>query len=180
MSKTIPLTKGQVALVDDDDYERLMQWKWQAQRDPKTRSFYAVRTSKKTDPGDYDRCARYHIYMHREIMHAQPEQQCDHKNHTGWDNRKANMRLCTHGENCHNREKYKEGSSRHKGNSQHKGVSWHKRDCKWRAYIRYKGHQYSLGYFTDEDEAGLAYNKAALKYFGEFAHLNPIKQKVTT
>ena len=39
--KTIPLTQGQVAIVDAEDYERLSRRNWYAQWCPKTRSYYA-------------------------------------------------------------------------------------------------------------------------------------------
>ena len=160
MSRTIPLTQGQMALVDDDDYERLMQWTWCAVWNKDTKSFYAARHSKynKNDK-------RRTIYMAREIMHARPGQQVDHINHNTLDNRKLNLRLCTRSQNQHNRKKQK-------GSSRHKGVCWHKRDRRWQAGICYEGQHIYLGCFADEVKAARAYDRAAIKYFGEFAHLN--------
>lgn len=65
--KEIPLTKGQVALVDDEDYERINAHKWCARLDSKLNSYYAVRSSPR-DEND----KQHMISMHREIMNAQP------------------------------------------------------------------------------------------------------------
>jgi len=159
--KTIPLSQGQVALVDDDDYERLNKHKWHARWSPKTQSFYALRSSKKGEG-----LPRHTIYMARDIMHAQLGQEVDHKSHDTLDNRKVNMRLCTCSENLGNQKRHKKHSS------QHKGVYWHKQHHKWHVYISCKGCRHHLGYFYDEDDAGHAYDRAALKYHGEFAWLN--------
>ena len=58
--------------------------------------------------------------------------------------------------------------------SRYKGVCWNKTSRKWRAQIQSNRIQSHLGCFTSEEAAGLAYNKAAIKLFGEFAWPNPI------
>jgi hypothetical protein len=58
--------------------------------------------------------------------------------------------------------------------SGYKGVYWDKRKQKWASIITVKGKHKRLGYFRDKEEAGLAYNKAARKYFGPHAYQNPI------
>jgi outer membrane protein assembly factor BamD (BamD/ComL family) len=68
-----------------------------------------------------------------------------------------------------NKKSYK-GSS-----SKYKGVAWHKRHKKWNAQIQINGKQKHLGYFTSEEEAALAYNKEAIKLFGEHALINEIE-----
>lgn len=104
-------------------------------------------------------------YLHRVIMNAPPGVQVDHINGDTLDNRRCNLRLCTHKENGHNRKL--QG-----GTSKFKGVTWHKRDRKWQAGIRHNGKQIHLGYFNDDVEAARAYDRAARKYFGEFARVN--------
>ena len=101
------------------------------------------------------------------IMNAQKGQEVDHRDHNTLDNRRENIRICTHAENMMNRQK---GSG-----SKPKGVSEFKRTEKLRARIKVKGKDIHLGYFDNEDDAALAYNVAALKYHGEFACLNIIE-----
>lgn len=84
--KEIPLTQGKVALVDDEDCERLNQFKWYALKRPNT--WYAVRNV-------WVENKRTAISMHREIMDASRGQEIDHKNGDGLYNLKVNLRFCT-------------------------------------------------------------------------------------
>jgi hypothetical protein len=158
--KEIPLTQGQVALVDDGDYEELSKHKWHAQWDPDTRSFRAMRTH----------CANGRergIVMARVIMNARPGEQVDHV-HSGdtLNNQRANLRVCTNGQNKANSRKG-DGKS-----SMYKGVSWEKQRRKWRVQITSNGDHYRLGRFTDERAAAEAYDRKARELFGEFALTN--------
>jgi len=92
---------------------------------------------------------------------------CDHINHNGLDNRKANLRLATRSQNAWNRQKAKI-----KSRSKYKGVSWYNRGKRWSVRIQVNRKQKFLGIFEDEIEAAKAYDRAARKYFGEFAELN--------
>ena len=56
--------------------------------------------------------------------------------------------------------------------SGYKGVSWHKRDNIWTANIKANGVKKHLGNFFCLVKAAKAYDDAAIKYFGEFAHTN--------
>ena len=107
------------------------------------------------------------VLLHRMIAAAPEGMEVDHINGDGLDNRRENLRVCTHHENMR---------ARHRawGSSDYKGVSWHKQIQKWRAFIGSNGRILHLGCFTDEKEAARAYNEAALKYFGEFAVLNEV------
>lgn len=80
-----------------------------------------------------------------------------------------NLRLADHVQNCHNRGKCKSKTS-----SKYKGVYWSKQRQKWKARIYVNKKQIWLGYFKKENDAALAYNKAALKYLGNFAFLNDV------
>ena len=160
--KEIHLTQGKVALVDDEDYEWLSQWKWCATRTPYT--YYAMRSRWVNGK---DKTTK----MHRVIMDAPPGMHVDHINHNGLDNRKENMRVCTRTENIRNSRKQRRCTS------EYKGVCWHKHRNKWITRITADKKSKYLGYFKKETDAALAYNLAALKYFGEFANINAIKER---
>jgi hypothetical protein len=150
--KEIPLTKGQVALVDDDDYVYLSQFKWYANKKP---IFYAVRRHNKMVNGK-----EQHIKMHREILKRYLRENfddslvVDHINHNGLDNRKENLRLATNKENCNNRRNKKE--SIYEGVYINKG---RRKVYQAQAYLNKK--RIYLGSFVDEIEAAIAYIKAA-------------------
>ena len=159
----IPLTRGLVALIDSEDYDRLSQHNWYASRCA-TGKFYARRNINvgKRDDGT---TVRSGSKMHREVMYAPPGQPVDHINGNTLDNRKGNLRFCTPSQNCRNKDKICVLTT-----SQYKGVNWH--SGKWRAYIKIKQKQISLGHFLSEIDAAIAYDNAARKHFGEFAWLN--------
>jgi hypothetical protein len=87
------------------------------------------------------------------------------------DNRKSNLRECTHAQNAANRNVKKD-----KVLGRYKGTK--KVDSKWGAKINVKGSSIWLGRYNTEEEAAMAYNEAAIKYYGEFARLNVIAKAV--
>ena len=148
-ARTIPLTRGKVALVDERDYELVAGKQWFA-------SPVANTCSARRKPGGY---------MHRLILHAPPDMEVDHVNGDGLDNRRSNLRLATHRQNGCNRPK------RHGLSSRYKGVFWSGCVGKWCAQIKDRKSLH-LGCFSDEIDAALAYDVAALSLWGDFAHLN--------
>jgi hypothetical protein len=155
--RTISLTQGKTALVDDADFEWLSQWKWCARKNHA--AWYALRNSSlKTGK------ART-ILMHREISNPPLGMETDHKDHNGLNNQRHNLRVATHAQNMYNQRK-------RKGTSRFKGVCWHRNRHKWGAHIRIGVRRIHLGYFVSEVEAAQAYDQAARKHFGEFASLN--------
>lgn len=148
--KRIPLTKGQYAIVDDEDFEWLSQWKWHALKTSVT--YYACHRNRQK-----------YLFMHRIITNCPKDSQVDHRNGNGLDNRRDNLRFSTQQQNTQNQRPIKGGTSKYKG------VYWDKTRKKWAARITcgYKNH--FLGRYKTELEAVHSYDKAALKYFGEFA-----------
>lgn len=153
----IPLTQGKVALIDDIDGD-LAEFKWCAALNKK--QFYVTR-----------RIGTRNVFIHRIILsrilgrELLTNNQCDHINGNGLDNRRDNLRICTNAEN--NRNKGIISTNK----SGFKGVSWYKKGQKWNAKIIVNRKYISLGNYDTPEEAYEAYCNAAKKYFGEFARL---------
>ena len=156
--KKIPLTQGKFAIVDDADFEWLSQWKWCAR--PDRRNWYAMRRVWKNGKS-------VTIWMHRQILNTPPGKETDHINSDGLDNRRCNLRMCTTSQNSGNARKCHKPTT-----SKYKGVYWNRIAYKWHVQIGQKGKRVHLGYFDSEIEAAQVYDRAALKYFGEFANIN--------
>jgi hypothetical protein len=153
-TRRIPLTCGQFALVDPEDYYRLSKFQWYANGHTKTK-FYAIR-----------KCDGKSVKMHRVIMNAPEDLFVDHIDHNGLNNTRGNLRLCTPAENSRN-------SGSNKGStSKYKGVSWNRNVKKWCAQIRLNYKIHRIGHFEDEIAAAKAYDKKAAELHGEFACLN--------
>lgn len=178
--KEIQLTRGQVALVDDDDYHYLSQFSWYVV-DGKT-TYYAVRAA-------WDKVKKrcYHVLMHREIMKTPKHLDVDHIDHNGLNNQKFNLRNCTKAENNMN------GLPRNNSTSKYLGVSLRKIRSKYKtkngdviyyeypslfvAVIQYNKKYIHLGYFNIEEDAARAYDRKAIELFGEFAHTNFLRSE---
>lgn len=157
--RTIPLSQGKVALVDDADFERLSKFNWFAHKHTrKNRTvFYAVRNARFGG-----KCVT--LALHREVLGVfDTKIKIDHKNLNELDNRKQNLRLATNTQNGWNSQKAPSRSS------QFKGVCWHKQRQRWMARIHVNGQQRHLGLFEIEEDAACAYAAAAKQHFGEFA-----------
>lgn len=155
MTKSIPLTRGKFAIVDDEDFEELSKHKWYC-----SIAGYAIRSIY------VGRKQQTKIWMHREIIHTPPDMQTDHINGNRLDNRRGNLRICTSCGNSKNRKLNKNNISGFKG------VAWDKKHKRWWVHIKTNGNQKHLGYFDDTVQAAHAYDEAAKKYHGEFARLN--------
>ena len=154
--KEIPLTQGLVTQVDDEDYNWLNQWKWCALKSKNT--YYAVRNSETING------KRYNIYMHRVIMKTPKHLQCDHQDQNGLNNQKFNLRHASNTQNQIN--------VTHFNTSGYRGVTYNKQHEKWRVQITINHKRKHLGYFDNAIKAAERYDRAALKYHGEFAIIN--------
>ena len=158
-TRLIPLTQGQFAIVDASDFEWLNQWKWNAQWNPKTRSFYAKRTLPVIDgkrTGD--------VWMHRMILGFEPKDGRigDHQNGLTLDNRRSNLRVASTFQNQQNRRVRRDSTSGFKGVTSFRN--------KWKAEISAHGKGYYLGLFATPELAHEAYKEAAARLHGEFAN----------
>jgi hypothetical protein len=159
----IKLNRGYEALVDDEDFERVNQFRWFI-----TINGYASRTINFKSGPQETKTQK----MHRFILNVPDDMETDHINHNRLDNRKCNLRICTKSENQHNAKVRKDSISGYKGVSQRNNSIYRKKP--WRAYITYKGKPKHIGYYRTALEAAIAYNMMAKEYFGEFAYLNKV------
>lgn len=151
-SRAIPTSRGGYIIVDKEDYDKLIGYNW-------CLDGYGYAHNRKLGKA------------HRFIMQeTSPLIEIDHINHQVNDNRKINLRACTHSENLKNQKVSNKPTS-----SKYKGVSWYKNYQKWASAILCDGVKYRLGYFKTEDGAAEAYNSKALELHKDFACLNILK-----
>lgn len=133
---------GLSAAVDDDDYEALSKFKWQA-KNPRKDTYYAARSIRLSNGRQKT------VGMHRIITNCPDGYDVDHIDGDGLNNCKSNLRVVTRRQNLQNRHD--------KTTSGHVGVSFDRAEGKWTAYIRIKNKMTRLGRFADELSAANAY-----------------------
>ena len=148
------------AKVDPVDYKRLRKYEYIAKKG--RNCFYAQIVESNIKAGK-----EMPMHMHQEILEVPKGMVVDHINNDGMDNRSANLRAATIGQNSRNRKK-----SCRSFTSKYKGVSWHKKSRKWEASITFELKSIYLGIYKNEFDAAKAYDEAAKKYHKEFAALN--------
>lgn len=158
-ARLVQLTHGQWAVVDDDVYPAVAQWKWQAIRGP-LGCWYA-RRAHYHDDGRIE----YRL-MHREILGLIDGPMVDHRDGNCLNNRRSNLRACSHLQNSRNTK------LNQRNKSGFKGVSWSTAAGKWRASLCINKRQTHLGVFECAEDAARAYDAAAAREFGEFARTN--------
>jgi hypothetical protein len=151
--KKMTLTDGQIALIDDEDYDLVIGYNWRSLRGRNGCVYVRAKRKGKT------------ILLHRLVMDPAEGQFVDHRNGNGLDNRRSNLRLATPSQNQGNK-------TARWGCSAYRGVTRRKRGRKWQAVIRIGSVIKPLGSFDSEEDAARAYDAAALAHWGEFAALN--------
>jgi hypothetical protein len=154
VTREIPLSRGLVALVDDEDFDWLSQWKWFLN----THGYAARKTS------GAGGVRRRDIFMHREILCPHQGLLTDHKNGDRLDNRRANLRMCSRRQNNCNRAP---SSGR-----EYLGVSFDRTRGLWMARVSVNRRQTTFGRFATAEDAARAYDHHARILHGEFARLN--------
>jgi hypothetical protein len=142
-------------LCDADDYDRIKEHRWYMSSNGYVRTALWFSGKQKI------------IFLHRLVMECPEGLYSDHINRIRTDCRKVNLRICTRLENNRNLSKTENETT-----SKYKGVYKHK--DKWAASITVNYNKIALGLFKSQEEAALAYNKAAVEYFGDFASTNKI------
>lgn len=154
--KEILLTRGFVALVDDEDYESLSRFKWYAH--PGGRSvWYAARGSKNRV-----------LFMHTQLLVAKGAM---HLDGNGLNNQRHNLKKGSQAKNLQGVCTKRKGSS-----SRFRGVSFRSDISKWRAYLRVNGRQITVGFFLSEKKAAKARDRVAVKYWGTDCQTNMDKK----
>lgn len=157
MAVTIPMTQGYVAIVDDEDAERVLTLNWQV-RFGHGKTIYAQGKM----PG-----MKTNIKMHQFILGKKAGMVIDHIDGNGLNNCKSNLRHCTNKENRRNNPNgYKNNSSGFTG------VGWDKEKRKWCAWISVDGKLTRIGRFKTQSDAVAARKSAEMQYYKEYAPLN--------
>ena len=157
-------------LLDEADYFQFVEndrYKWWI-RKVSTRlwvdssyGFYAM---------GWDRHAKKQVALHRVMLDAPKGMVVDHINRNGLDNRRSNLRLCTHKENMQNRRANSKNSTGYKGVRLTKsGKKYIARVCQ---KLDGKTVEHYLGTYDTPEEAARAYDAKAIELFGEYASLN--------
>lgn len=151
----IPLTQGQVAIIDAKDATKVLCFKWCARKPGKNKGWYAVA-----------RIDGHVVQLHRFIFKATKGVRLDHVNGDSLDNRRSNLRVASRSQNSCNQKRHRDNKSGFKG-------VWGE-GASWRAKVMKDGKQFCLGHFSTPKEAAAAYNQMAPKLHGKFARLNPL------
>lgn len=161
--RLIPLTKGQSAIVDDEDYQWLLTWKWHYHKNKHSRVGYARRRAIVSGKVVLLRMHREILKRHRKLIRGR---QVDHRDCDGINNRKRNLRVTGSRGNRQNVKTYRNNTTGFKGVHRYKATG------RFSAGIRVNGLRIHLGYFSDRLDAARAYDRAAKRHFGRFAQLN--------
>lgn len=166
-ARAIQLTKGWACWVDEADYPAVSQWIWTLTGGPSTPAGHPLYAARMVG-GRHEKT--HAVWMHREIMRdaLPPGVRVDHRKHRHdirvVDNRRSNLRTATDEENTHNSRKHRIGTSPFKGITKTK--------LQWQTRVRALGKNQELGCYRRPEEGAVAYDAAALYFFGDYACTN--------
>ncbi len=164
----IAIIEGYEVLLDDSDYDRVVTRKWYKNKSKEDHGLFYLDTSIKNENGKWK-----NVSLQRFIMNCTDGKNVcvDHINGNTLDNRKQNLRVCSRTDNTRNMKLSKRNTTGYKG------VAFYKRDSRWVARITVNRNRIHIGYYITPEEAAIAYDENAIRYFGEFARLNfPVKR----
>ncbi len=150
----ISLGGGLFTIIDDSDFDKVSKYTWYIGR-----GNYATTTTINVSG----------ISLHRFIIKPPSDMVVDHIDGDRLDNRKSNLRVCTHSENLKNRIKHDRS-----GTSKYKGVTYNRECGKWISRIRVDNVKYGLGSYHNEIDATVSYNIGSVLLSPEFGSLNYI------
>lgn len=159
--KFIELTQGKTAIVSQEDYELVSQYKWSydSHNNCAVRSIFLGR-----DKNGKQKSIT--VNMHRFVTGAEKGKDTDHINGNRLDNRRSNLRVCEHKDNQRNMKMHKDNTSGYKGVSKSRGGKW----------VVKVGNKY-IATFSDVIDAAKRYNEEAISMYGKYAKLNVIGDK---
>lgn len=146
----------EVGCIDTDMVDKVSQYRWRSMN-----KYYAYRNYKVNGK-------RKREYLHNFLTDCPDDKEVDHINLNGFDNRLANLRVCTHQQNSFN------VPPRKKNRSGYRGVHFHPQSGMWRAIIGHNGIRIDLSLYRTKEDAAKAWNAKAKELYGEHAWLNPV------
>lgn len=152
--KKIKLTQNKITAIDLADANTASKYKW----------YYMSCGYAATRPWDKETKTYKTIYLHRYIMNAKKGDLVDHINGDTLDNRRSNLRICSHKQNIRNAKAIRSNNT-----SGHRGVAMIKKSGRWLARICVDYKNIHIGCFSKKEEAIAAYKESAKKHFGEFS-----------
>ncbi|WP_434439742.1 AP2 domain-containing protein [Lentzea sp. E54] len=162
--KQVPLSKGYVALVDDEDFELVSAHRWCVVMPGK--NVYAVRKVRRGD-GSWTNQS-----LHRFLLDAGPGERVGHLDGDGLNCARTNLRRVSRSESSYNACRTRGHGRQSNNKSGFIGVSWDARLGKWRAQIQVAGQKKHLGHHPTAEDAARARDRAAIELHGELAVLN--------
>lgn len=152
----VPLTQGLETVIDAADAGFIGQWNWCACKHGKEGTFYAARGER------LGKNRKRTLLLHRAVIGYDGPLEIDHIDQNPLNNRRANLRLCTHAENLRNRKAHRDNKLGIKG------VHWSPKTNSFEARVVLARKLVHYSRHTTAEEASQAYQQAAKLHHGEF------------